>query len=527
MRIFKKLTAAFVALAITVSGGVLAFNTAQAATGKLYLTPASPNVNYGKNVTLNLRLTPGTAVNGVTASVTFDTAKLKYVSINTSSSAFPIQLSQSVNGGTITLDRGILNSTGTNKDGLVASITFQSRVYNGTTTVGVSGNATKADGSGYTNPSVAGATVYHKPGSCPSSQIGTPPNCKKPTPISTPTQPKPQQPKKQESTPKKETKKEEESTNTTKKSEPKEEQTKKEEKKSTAQKAEPAGAPTLSSEDIAYTTASLKVSTKDKVRVYAEYGLNNQLNLRTNKTKASTSHTVKIDPKTLIPGGTYTYRLVAETSKGQLARGNVHTFSTKGLVAKFIVVDKNRTPLANKEVELHSEPTKGTTDENGAVTFSNVTPGLHKLVYKAGGKEYTSQVQVINNVATEAGAQVAPVQNFSIVYEDFTQPNLWWLSPWFIGTLLLIAAVVAAGFFLKSRPNLFNRASSTPVDTSGVIGSSQTTSPAAPAASSSPATNNQTPPTSSASTLWEQTYGANNTASTDQNQNWPNSGKGV
>lgn len=505
MRIFKKLTAAFVALAITVSGGVLAFNTAQAATGKLYLTPASPNVNYGKNVTLNLRLTPGTAVNGVTASVTFDTAKLKYVSINTSSSAFPIQLSQKVSGGTITLDRGILNSTGTNKDGLVASITFQSRVYSGTTTVGVNGNATKADGSGYTNPSVAGATVYHKPGSCSSSQIGTPPNCKTPTPV-TPSQPKPTQPKKNES----KQKKKEKSNNDTKKAKPEKKEEKKEDKKQSQSKpAEPAGAPTLSSEKIEYTRASLVAATKEKARVYLEYGLDNRLNLRTSKTKAGTKHTVKIDSKTLIPGGTYAYRLVAE-SNGQLTRGNVHTFSTKGLVAKFVVVDKNRTPLANKEVELHSEPTKGTTDENGAITFSNVTPGLHKLVYKAGSKEYTSQVQVINNVATQAGTQVAPVQNFSIVYEDFTQPNLWWLSPWFIGTLLLIAAIVAGGYFLKSRPDLFSRTSRASADTTGVIGSSQTTTSATPTAH-----NNQTPPTSSASTLWEQTYGTNNTSQDD------------
>ncbi|MCA9324742.1 hypothetical protein KDA23_01585 [Candidatus Saccharibacteria bacterium] len=119
-------------------------------TGVLYLTPTSNNVLINDNTTVNVRLTPGTNVDGVSATLTYDQTKLQFVSIDDTSSAFDIALgSQTGGSGTVTITRGTL-SGGVSADSLVAKVTFKALAGSGSSTVTMSGNASK--NGVYTNP---------------------------------------------------------------------------------------------------------------------------------------------------------------------------------------------------------------------------------------------------------------------------------------------------------------------------------------------------------------------------------------
>ncbi|MCA9334505.1 hypothetical protein KC963_05635, partial [Candidatus Saccharibacteria bacterium] len=102
-------TAAFVVIAFTAVAGLVLLQTAFAATGSVYLSPSSTSMAHGSSVTLSLRINPGATVDGVQATINFDSSELQYVSLSTSSSAFPIQLSQSVGSSSIQLSRGDLS----------------------------------------------------------------------------------------------------------------------------------------------------------------------------------------------------------------------------------------------------------------------------------------------------------------------------------------------------------------------------------------------------------------------------------
>lgn len=126
-------------------------------TGTLYLSPATQSVNVGGTVTTTVRLTPGVTVDGVEATITYDQTKLTFVSINGTGSPFDVELGPQTGGsGTVKLTRGNLG-TGVSTDSLVATVAFTAVAGSGTSTLQITGNATK--GGAYTNPSVTNSTV--------------------------------------------------------------------------------------------------------------------------------------------------------------------------------------------------------------------------------------------------------------------------------------------------------------------------------------------------------------------------------
>src|SRR4051812_17713689 len=95
------ISALFVAI-----GGVAFLQGASAAGGQIYLTPAAPSVQNGNNLVLDLRINPGQAVNNVETTVNYDSTKLTFVSVDTSSSAFSNSFAQSAAAGRVSLQRG-------------------------------------------------------------------------------------------------------------------------------------------------------------------------------------------------------------------------------------------------------------------------------------------------------------------------------------------------------------------------------------------------------------------------------------
>jgi hypothetical protein len=127
-------------------------------TGNLYgVSSATGPVLINNNVDVTVRLTPGTTVDGVQATLTYDQTKLQYVSMTAAGSPFDLELGPQTGGtGTVSVVRGNL-SGGVSTDALVTKVTFRALAGTGSTTVQMSGNATK--NGVYTNPTTAGATI--------------------------------------------------------------------------------------------------------------------------------------------------------------------------------------------------------------------------------------------------------------------------------------------------------------------------------------------------------------------------------
>lgn len=143
--------------AFAVIGGYLLFRSFAAAP-EIYLKPAANSVTPGSNFTVELRVNPGRSIDGVESTITYDQAKLQYVSIDSSTSAFPIPLVETGGSGTVQITRGIFAPSVVNSDSLVAKVTFKALASaSGSSTLQLAGNATFQGN--YINPAKINATV--------------------------------------------------------------------------------------------------------------------------------------------------------------------------------------------------------------------------------------------------------------------------------------------------------------------------------------------------------------------------------
>lgn len=106
-----------------------------------------------------------------------------------------------------------------------------------------------------------------------------------------------------------------------------------------------------------------------------------------------------------------------------------------------IYVENNGVPLANANVELHSNPKYGKTDQNGKVTFTDVEPGEHTLYLVHNG--YKSEQKVTLDDGQE---------EYSIkINVEMKQ------SPWYFSIISLVAGalltlfIIWLFFFIKKR----------------------------------------------------------------------------
>lgn len=420
---------------IVAFASLLALQAQAASAGQLYLTTASTTVQQGSTVSLAVRLTPGVAVNTVTATVSFDSSKLSYQGVSYGGSPFTTPLPSTINSGSITIGGVRLGDTVTS-DALVGNVTFIARAGSGSTTVGLTGNA--ANQGAYTNPAVVGTTLkFTQPPKtskpvkhCPSGQTGTPPNCKvKSAPIVSVS-----------------TDDSSASTSTSSTS-----GSSKSSKKSSSSPTTLSAAvmqPELIDTDVQYSLASLTIKTKAATRLYVRYGTSKDaLSTHTDLTAAKTKHQVTFDANTLLPGQTYYYQAITADSGGHTVAGPVRSMTTKGLTVTIGVFDQNHQPLRNQEVTIHSKANTRKTNQNGFVTFTDVVPGKHTLSYQQDGKNYSQSLLVANNVETDSGHQSAKAQSFAVVY-GFTQPSSW-LSQTVIGLIVLIIVVIIAVLVIR------------------------------------------------------------------------------
>jgi hypothetical protein len=381
----------------------------------------------GSTFTASIRINPGGPVDTVDVSLGYDTAKLQYQSISYAGSPFDSQFGFSASAGTLHFTSVKLNPPGpVSTDSFIATVTFKALAGSGSSSLSLGGSEAAYGGTD-TNPSLTGATVMFisSPTACPSGQTGTPPNCKtpvpsapKPAPTPSPSpSPSPPAPLPVETAPK---------------------------PSSATADMNPVLTETLAQ----YTLAKLKITTKASVQVYVRYGLDKKnLFSSTPVSSPGTNHEVSIDG--MDPGTTVYYTVFSKNDKGQTVQTEIQSFALKGFDVKITAYDRDRKPLKNAEVTLHSTPQTAKTDDKGQVTFSNVTSGDHKLVYRNGKKTYSEQVVVVHDVKVEGEAQSAELQNFSVVY-DLKQSSGSWLRP-LLYTLLPAIVALAAYRLISGR----------------------------------------------------------------------------
>ncbi len=107
------------------------------AAANFYLSPVSLTVNQNTNFSVEVLVnTGGDSVNAVQANLSYDAAKLEFVNISTTNSAFEIEAENTGGAGTISLGRGTL--TAKSGDLLIATITFKALLGSGSATLSFS-----------------------------------------------------------------------------------------------------------------------------------------------------------------------------------------------------------------------------------------------------------------------------------------------------------------------------------------------------------------------------------------------------
>ncbi len=388
-------------LASLLVGALLApafMQPALAATGVIYITPGSSSLQVGSSETLSLRITPGTTVDGVQATVSYNPGLLQLNSVDTSGSPFTVPLQKSSGGGTITVALGNL-SGGVSSDALIATMNFTA-LATGSASLGVS-NANATSSGTYTNPSASGASILltapagsgggsgggttggsggsHSSGGTTKTTASAPGS---PAAVST---------------------------------------------SPTAITPAVGGATTPAAvhlkdqvSSVTLNSATIKITSNQSLVLYIMYG-SNQNNLTSKVAAAAASTSTKLtvgQGGTLTPGATYYYQVVAEDAAGNQTKLPVQHFTTTGLTVRVTVLDEHNNVLKHVSVTLHSKAQTVTTNSSGVAVFTGLTPGLHHVTYQAGGKTYSNPVYVENNVSTTSSRTKIPTaaaQNTAVV----------------------------------------------------------------------------------------------------------------
>ena len=381
-----------------------------AGTGFIYISPGTVNAEINGTFSVQLRINPGTSVNAVQATVSFNTSALQLLS--TSLGAFSTCTQNSASGGTVSLACAMLGSS-TSSDSLIDTITLKALAGSGSTPISVSGNA--ASSGTYTNPSVSGATInFYSPAPAPA-----------PAPTTSQSQTYTSAPRSSSTPP-----------------------------SSSSPAPSPSATPTTTppppvvsfsakSISVQFTGGLLSIRTNIPVKISIIYGTSQQtMNQTSAQTSLGTKNVLDLG-NGLTPGTTYYYQIIATDGNGNITKGPVGTFTTKGYTISVTVLDNLNHPIPDQSVTLHSSPMVSQTNSKGVATFTNVAPGIHHLEYVSGGKIYSEVVYVVNDVTGNGAHETAKPQTAAVVFANYTyKPKHWnWMLTVIIGAILVAFAL--------------------------------------------------------------------------------------
>lgn len=358
----------FKATTITICLFVFLFSAKGAFASTLHLSPGSGTVGVGGTLAVRVTLnTQGEGVNGVSAYLSYPSDKLD-VAYVTGAGTFGIEAEKSFGGGAIRISRGSINPVSGNVT--VATIGFRGKSLGSATVSFIGGSAAPraSDSSDSLNLAASTGGIYSVVAGQPTGQSG-----------------------KQEPT-------------------------------------EDILGPKVSEvtvSEVTTTTATITWKTDELADSQVEYGLAaEKYFLSATTSELTTDHSMTLDSPLFVPGGEFHFRVIAKDKEDNVSIDNDMVFHLKGYQVMLTILDKNNKPLKQTDVFLHSHEQKATTDENGQVTFSDVTGGKHLVVVAfAGGFSQTEEIVVSDT----------PEQEFTLTVE----------SPSLLQPLYILAAVTA------------------------------------------------------------------------------------
>lgn len=159
MKSRKKLLSLIATAVASVGLGTWLIVAYAAGTATLTLSPSSGSHDIGTNFTVTVYENSTDQVNGVDAIMTYDQAKLQFVSIDTSTSGFDFAASATGGSGTVSISRASFAGAGfVTGSQVVGTVTFKALVGSGTTSINFSPTSNIASKSDSTNIWTGGTT---------------------------------------------------------------------------------------------------------------------------------------------------------------------------------------------------------------------------------------------------------------------------------------------------------------------------------------------------------------------------------
>jgi len=313
---------------------------AAASASTLYLSPGSGSIGVGSVLSVQVRLnTAGEGVNAVSVVLSYPTDKLD-VSYVSGSGTFAIEAEKSFGGGIIKISQGNINPVSGNVS--VATIGFRGKSLGAAAVSFIGGSAVPRASDSSDSYSGGSGGTYNVVASVP-NQGGT---------------------------------------------------------SATGGVASPVAvkAPKITDvqvTNLATSSATISWKTDKEADSYVEYGLDKgKYFLNASNGNLMIDHSLTLEGPLLTPGVMLHFRVLAKDDSGNLTTGEDMLLQLKGFQLKIKLTDKAGQPLKRVVVRLYSDPVKATTDDNGEVSFDNVTPGKHLLVVESNGAEKTSDIEV-------------------------------------------------------------------------------------------------------------------------------------
>lgn len=440
---FKKLLLTLVVILFGLSVGPLYLQRAGATgSASLYLSPGSSSVRINNNIVLAIYTgVSGASVVTVEAHLQYDSAKLQLASIDTSGTHFETTAEKTSTSSAINVVVGTATPvTGTQ---LVARLTFKALASSGTSSISFDQSSSGVYDSvaannilsSVTNGSYSFTTPPPPPpggggsggssggsGSSSGTTKSSGGSTSKTTTTTTAITPKPN-PKAPQNTTSSDT---------------------------TAPKIK-----TLPSLEVGYNSADVKLTASEPVKLIISYGFSQELGLTVATKNYSTTPKISIDNTNLIPGRTFYYQLQVVDTSGNITKGELKSFKTKGYTVSVTFQDKKKHGIANLKVNLQSELQTATTNSKGIATFTDVEPGKHTVKTTVDNKPYSQQIVVADTLGATTKAvdakATAAAQSFVVKTNKAGGPTIWQVL-----VLILLVLLTAGGalyLFLLQRKN--------------------------------------------------------------------------
>lgn len=200
-----------------------------------------------------------------------------------------------------------------------------------------------------------------------------------------------------------------------------------------------------------------------------EYGLTQQLGFNVSERELKTNHELSFDRVLTKPGQKYYYRAKSTNPENQATSSGIRYVYTRGYTAIIAMVTNNKNSLDKTEIIIDKgsdNERKTQLNSDAQATFGDLAPGDHVVSLSIKGREITQNILIEDALGIETGQEVADdayvtPQYFRIEVEN-SKSNLIQLLAIIVGLVVLVGGLgvlVWKLFGNKIRNMLLTRAS--------------------------------------------------------------------